>query len=393
MSQSENHEIHLSSILNRIIRENNLDNLIPKLEKLSGSDLKSLLLHVFNTRTKDMSVREIFTSYQENYPFLGVSELDQRDITKFKNLFFESVSKEFSAVELSPVNPIGLNGTLASISQNNLCSTNHGYEVIGDPTTPLALETAIRRKNLLSINPKDTSEVHLCTSQRILRLQPFDPKKGYMQHFSCFGLSSGGRDNDWEAFIIRNLTQHIKSHLGFIQRLNNDQFSIKDVVVSFSHMGILESIIKKIGADRKTIKRNTGNPEYHLFREHGITLPSLVDVLESIPDEESEKLGISKYINLVSRIATQVIYNLRTTFPEIRFCFNIERIAGIGYYTGFCFHIHGTTQQGLTLQLSDGGFTNWLKKLLSSKKEFLLISGIGEDLVHKMFKNTLFSHE
>jgi len=391
MPRTKQHKKHSNLILKRIIRNSNCDSLDTQLIGLNGADLKSLLLHVFNERSKSQSVNDAFIAYQTNQRFLGVSELDQKEIVRFQNIFFENIPKEFQAVELSPVSPLGINGILAKISQNNLCSTNRGYEIIGDPTTSLALETAVRRKKLLNVSLKNCNEVHLCTSQRILRLQSFDAEKGYMQHFRCFGLSSGGRESHWRAFLVRNLIRHIKTHLGFIRSLNANSFSIKDIVVTFSHQGITESILQAVGANRDTITKNTANPNYHLFHEYGVTLPPLVDSLTDVSLVEATNFGISQHIKSMIRVLTPVINELRSVFPDVMYRFNMERIAGIGYYNGFCFHIHGTTQSGLTLQLSDGGFTDWLKKLLNNKQELLLISGLGEDLIHKMFKKLVTS--
>jgi hypothetical protein len=386
MSQTKKLKADTQLILDRIIKENNLDGIIERLVHLNGADLKSVLLHVFHERSQRQSISEIFSSYQENYRFLGVSELDQSEIARFDNIFFESASRDFCAVELSPVCPIGLNGALAKISQNNLCSTNRGYEVVGDPTTPLALEIAFRRRKMLLVNPKSTQEVHLCTSQRILRLQAFDPEKGYMQHFRCFGLSSGGRDSRWAAFAIRNIVRQLKTHLCFLKRLNADSFQIKNIVVSFSHQGILESILRAVAADRDMVTRNTGNPEYHLFGEYDISLPPSVDYISDVPANAASYFGIEALLKDMTTVFLPVINSLRKTFPEVQYRFNLERIAGIGYYSGFCFHIHGTTADGLTLQLSDGGFTDWSRKILNNRQEHLLISGLGEDLIHKMFK-------
>lgn len=390
MSQAKKLKADTQLILDRIIKENDLDGLIERLVCLNGADLKSVLLHVFHARSQRQSISEMFASYQENYRFLGVSELDQSEIARFESIFFEGASLDFCAVELSPVCPIGLNGTLAKISQNNLCSTNRGYEVVGDPTTPLALETALRRRKMLLVDPKSMQEVHLCTSQRIMRPQPFDHKKGYMQHFRCFGLSSGGRDSKWTAFAIRNLVRQLRAHLSFLRRLNADCFQIKNIVVSFSHQGILETILRAVAADRDIITRNTGNPEYHLFSEYDVPLPPLVDHISDVPADAASHFGIRKLLDDMTTVFLPVVDELRGTFPEAQYRFNLERIAGIAYYSGFCFHIHGTTAGGLTLQLSDGGFTDWSRRILNNRQEHLLISGLGEDLIHKMFKTPLF---
>lgn len=376
------------SILKRINSKMAGGSLLSQLIQMEGADLKSLLIHVFQERASRRVASDMIDRYQRNPRFLGVSELNQRELVRFDSLFYEIVPSEFCAVELSPVSPLGLNGILAKISQNCLLSTGHHFEVLGDPTTPLALESALRRKRLLAHDAKSPEDVHLSTAQRILRVQPFDPGKGYMQHFKCFGLSSQGTRPQWKEFVIEQLMRHLKVYLDFIRRLNADSFSINEVVVSLSHAAILEAALMTSGWDRQEVIRNTGNPDYRLFERCGITLPPIVEDPSSISNNEIEKYGINEAVELLSDIHTSVVQPLCQVYPEVQFQFSLSRVAGIGYYTGTTFHIHGCTDQGLVLQLADGGFTDWAKKLLNNRREFLLISGFGADLIHKMFRKS-----
>ncbi|MFJ5228856.1 hypothetical protein ACIQBJ_03045 [Kitasatospora sp. NPDC088391] len=55
-----------------------------------------------------------------------------------------------------------------------------------------------------------------------------------------------------------------------------------------------------------------------------------------------------------------------------------DRPTGRGYYTGLCFKVHGVLDGG-PVELGDGGFTDWTRRLTGSRKERLLISGYGLD--------------
>ena len=46
----------------------------------------------------------------------------------------------------------------------------------------------------------------------------------------------------------------------------------------------------------------------------------------------------------------------------------------------------GRDARGTEHELADGGFTNWTQKLLSDKKERLLISGMGTERIHALFR-------
>jgi hypothetical protein len=54
------------------------------------------------------------------------------------------------------------------------------------------------------------------------------------------------------------------------------------------------------------------------------------------------------------------------------------RQAGRGYYEGICFKIRASFQFD-ELEVSEGGFTAWTRRLLSDRKERLCISASGGD--------------
>jgi hypothetical protein len=55
-----------------------------------------------------------------------------------------------------------------------------------------------------------------------------------------------------------------------------------------------------------------------------------------------------------------------------------ERQHGGGYYRDLCFKINAYVD-GIPEEIGDGGFTDWTMRLAASKKERLLISGMGLD--------------
>jgi len=58
-----------------------------------------------------------------------------------------------------------------------------------------------------------------------------------------------------------------------------------------------------------------------------------------------------------------------------------EREAGRGYYQRVCFKIFARFGEAEPIEVSDGGFVDWIAQLLGSRKERLLISGHGLDRV------------
>jgi len=215
-----------SKILERIEHQSGLPGLLKALAALPPSDLQSLLLHVFQCRAATSSSRELMEAYCEKYRYLGISELDQREILRFSSLFFSAVPESFQAIELSPIGPFGTNAILARISQHNTLSTIRNSEVVSDPTVMLALEAAYQRKKILSRDRKSNERVRLATIKRLLRLQPFDPSLGYMQHFNCFGACTAGRETGHEQFVSETAEEHMRIYLDFVDALSRSGFSI-----------------------------------------------------------------------------------------------------------------------------------------------------------------------
>ena len=74
-----------------------------------------------------------------------------------------------------------------------------------------------------------------------------------------------------------------------------------------------------------------------------------------------------------------VLAGLAAQHPRVAFALDQERLTGRGYYVWAGFQIFVKDSKGAELFLVDGGFTDWTQKLLSDRKERLLISGMGTE--------------
>jgi len=81
-----------------------------------------------------------------------------------------------------------------------------------------------------------------------------------------------------------------------------------------------------------------------------------------------------------ARWQERILAPLRTRFPQIEIRFDPERLSGRGYYQECCFKLHAQ-RSGEWLEIGDGGFTDWTQRLLSDRKERLLISAVGSDRI------------
>ena len=375
------------TIINRILKRAEFAQLFDWLAtKVELTDLISLLLVLYEKIAGRLGVNDVFRQYFENR-FVQPCDLSQRDLVALDNLIYSIIPDGFESIELSPVNPLGVNSILARVSQKNVLSTVRNVEVSADITTALALECARRRANLLRADPKNEEEVSLCSSQRSIRLQQFDRIPGFTAHFRVFGACTAGRDVGHESFEARNLTKHIDLYLDLLRILNKEGYYLEDIAVSISDIRIAETVIRQTGADRRIIGLNTQINSFNLFDYCRINLPARVYDLSDIPQTEIAKYQLQKSFDYLGQIQGKAVKTLRLRYPNFCFLFDISRIAGIGYYESLCFKITAKNKAGQRFPIVDGGLVDWTKKLLQSRKERLFISGFGSELFCRNFRS------
>src|SRR5262249_53545207 len=141
--------------------------------ELSGSELQSLLLEVMQRRAKARRLPEVLSQYQRD-AFSRPSPIDLRTSLEIDGHLL-TAAKEFEAIELSPVTPLGTCSVVALTDQNRVLSALRSSEIVSDPTNVLALECALR------LRKDPTASVHFTTSQRVIRAQALPKLPGYTQ--------------------------------------------------------------------------------------------------------------------------------------------------------------------------------------------------------------------
>jgi hypothetical protein len=309
-----------TKLIDRIERAAGVSGLVEVLaDRLSPTDLASLLLEVHRRRVERIAPAKVLGQYDSNR-FVRPSAVDPAAVADFDRLAFESLrSSGYEAIELSPVSPLGTVSAVATVDQNNVLTTSRTTEVVADATNSLALECAVRRRALLRSDPRSTSRVRLCASHRLVRGQLFDGPAMW-PHFRLLALTTAGRDEGSFQFETTSLRDELGALLSLLARVRESGLALSDV---------------------------------------RLTITELAD-------------GVRKTV-----LQEQVLTPLAERFPDIAVAFDDEREGGRGYYTGACFHIHGTLPGGRRLQLGDGGFTSWTAQLLGNRKERLFIASLG----------------
>ncbi len=88
----------------------------------------------------------------------------------------------------------------------------------------------------------------------------------------------------------------------------------------------------------------------------------------------------------LERARTEVLEPLAREYPDTTLRIDLTREQGRNYYSGLCLSIDAFNREGMRLNLADGGFTTWTQRLLSNAKERLLVSGMGIELLVKLFR-------
>jgi hypothetical protein len=316
----------MNKIIERIEREAGVPGLVSILAKnLSPTDLQSILLEVYRTRSSRIRPSTILSEFESNR-FVQLSAVSPKSLLKWEQIAFANLPQEFQPVALSPVCPLGTNSVVTPVDQNWAVATARNTEVVSDSTNVLALECSLQRRELLQVNPKSSDPVHLAASHRLLRAQRYEGSKPVV-HFSSFALCSAGRDQGNLQFELDSLRLHICFYLASLQAFLGQSVPLRLSVTN--------------------LKSN----------------------------------------NHVGLIETQLLTEIRSQFKGIECVFDKHRTSGQAYYIDICFHIHAIAASGQRLELVDGGDVNWTQKLLSNAKERLVISGIGSERLCTEFGN------
>jgi hypothetical protein len=365
-------------IAQRIARDLEVPGLTELLsDRLSGSDLHSLLLSVLKRRIAKIEPSQLKRPNAASQ----ACDLDGRLLHEIERTGYASAS-QFEAIELSPLNPLGTLGALTRLDQANAVSTVRAFECTSDPTLGLAIESTRRRQR-----PGERKRTtRLCTIQRVVRF-PVPIKPGFCAHFKLFSLVSAARDAGSFAFEVAALREHIAAYLSLLSNLKPLGILFDDIGVEISDTRAVAHLcsVSKIDRDeiRASVRANDPASAERLLAKHSVTWPGRI----VRPSQELVAFDLPKHLLIQLRsLEEDVCAPLRAEHAGVHFEFNMHRLTGLGYYEGPCFHIALKNQRGDKYALVDGGFVDWTRRMLLDDKERLLTSAIGIELLCRMFR-------
>src|SRR5215471_199912 len=207
-------------ILKRVLREAGVPELIDVLaERLNPTDQQSLLLEVYRRRAVEIKPSQLLERYERDR-FVRPSDLSPQLVTDFDRLVWSLLPDHYTAVELSPICPLGTNAAVATVDQNKVVTTIRNTEVVADATSVLALECASRRRLLQRLDPQNRERVRLCASHRVVRGQAYRATPGVLPHFRLLGLCAAGRDEGSFQFETTSLVEQIAFYVQLLREVS-----------------------------------------------------------------------------------------------------------------------------------------------------------------------------
>lgn len=231
------------AILKSLCRRVGLPDLLQTLtERMSLTELNSLLMAVFDRRVQKITPAELLKNYIRN-PYVHPSGIDPVPFKQWEvTILQQAAEKGYAPLELSPISPLGSCSVVGTVSQDKVLSATRHTEVVADATNVMALESSRLRKSA----GFDPNPLRFCTVHRHTRA-PRVSIQGFTQHFKVFCLTTAGRDTGSYAFELKMLQEHISVYLEFLKKEHIE--GLKITLKSLDNPGEKNILTEKAYAD------------------------------------------------------------------------------------------------------------------------------------------------
>ena len=184
-------------------------------EKLSGTELNSLLMTVYDGKAKKTGPPALLKQYQQNR-FVQPAGTDMISLLETELAVLKLYkAHQFTPIELSPVAAFGTCSVVAAVDQKKIISALRNTEVMADATNAIALHIADIKQ---SGNVNISDLLRFSTVHRHVRTQPpKDPR--FSPHFKIGCLVSSGRDTGNYEFEKASLEEHFKVWVELLQNI------------------------------------------------------------------------------------------------------------------------------------------------------------------------------
>lgn len=203
----------MQEILEKIRHRTGIDLVAILAEELSGSELNSLLLEVFDRKASQLQPSKLLQQYRMNR-FVQPAAVDVLQLRAKELSTLQWLQQcGFVPLELSPVSLLGTCAAVAPVSQKKIISATRGTEVLSDATNAIALYIADQKKR-----KKNADLLKFCTTHRHVRTPPVKIK-GHSPHFTVACCVSAGIDTGNLAFEIHAIREHFLALQAVLQQV------------------------------------------------------------------------------------------------------------------------------------------------------------------------------
>jgi len=313
--------------LTDVVRATGVPDLIEILaDRLSEPELVAVLRDAYRRRAGRMTAPNVLAHYQRR-AFFHPSPTAASILARIDRIAISIAAAQFEAVELAPICPAAAASALTPVDSGAAWGAGGGCEVVSDCRTALALEAAVRRRELLLEGSTAEQGVQLCASHRELHA-PFSAPLRREYHHRVLGLCHAGNQARQYQFEITALIEQLSMQLLLLESLRTEGFRIGLVTVMLYHE----------------------------------------------PDPNLERV-----------VRGEIASSLSAAFPEVRLLTESERRAGRGSFAPIGFTIVAEDQIEVEHTIGMGGFTDWTRRLLGRAEERLLVSQIATERIGEAF--------
>jgi hypothetical protein len=325
----------ISGALARVLPAIGGSEVVERLVGLSGSDFTTVMLEIARRRAAGQTPATVLRRYRTDR-FVQPASTPWLRLRRVEDLLGECIPAAFEVLTLAPLAPLGTHSALGPVSQDKVVTAMRACETAADPTNALALEAAARR-----IASRD-APVRIADRDAPVRIADRDAP-------------------------VRIASLDVPVRLAGFQRVVRAQQTARaGYLAHFSLLGLV------------TAGRDAGGHRFE--REAVAEQVRAVAAGLAAAGLAPVQLALTPLTPAGEAIADAVGTLLAADPVPVRVVVDNSREAGRGYYRELCFKINVRAGPEWT-EVGDGGFTDWAAQLTASKKERLLISGVGIDRV------------
>lgn len=373
------------------------EDLVERLRWLSNSDLNILFTKFYSERSKSIWIKSIFSQFDSN-KVCHANKEKIRETHLIESEINKNLPEYYELLNISPFTPFWLTSFLTKNNQKKILTISRWYDVGSDGSISLAMESA---KRLKSKNRKHDDSVFLATHYECPRWQFFYDKEN-PPHFRIFFSSVAGRvdKNDWNYNFEKMALHDIFSvYFNLLRNLIcSGSIEMKNIEIIISDMAIVNNLFKH---DNANLSNDEIKEKIWMFRSDQISNKYSNDLLKylniGLPDKYInindidmsfvEKYGLQdnmKYLKNIYEILDWIIQEFKDLDIDIKI--DISRTKWVGCYDRWAFRIEAENAFWKKMEIADLWFNDWTQKLLSDKKQRLLVWWLWTDRIAQKFR-------